>query len=152
MKNDVVSILNSNIYLYEKSLSYFVDNIEQIYDVFQGDILASKYKNNLLVTDEKIGIEIILLVILGINVYMEDLKKHGNHILSKLETDELVVYEGKKYKYKKCEIINSGYCKGDEKIVLETKNGTIKINKSEAYKIFRYFEWENNTATQINWK
>lgn len=139
MKNDVVSILNSNIYLYEKSLSYFVDNIEQIYDVFQGDILASKYKNNLLVTDEKIGIEIILLVILGINVYMEDLKKHGNHILSKLETDELVVYEGKKYKYKKCEIINSGYCKGDEKIVLETKNGTIKINKSEAYKIFRYF-------------
>lgn len=139
MKNKVISILNSNIYLHGKPLSCFIDNIEQIYEIFQHNILESRYKNNILVTSEKIGVDVILLIISAINAYMEDLKNHNNYILSKLEPNQLVIYEGKKYKYIKIEVIDSGYYKGHKKIVLETKNGIIKINKSEGYKISRYF-------------
>ena len=139
MKNKIISILNSNVYLYGELLSCFLDNIKQIYEVLLDNILVSDYKNNLIISDEKIGIDIILLFILGINVYMEDLNNNSNNILSKLKINQLVVYEGKKYKYKQCEIIKTGYYKGVEKIVLETKNGTIKIDKSQAYKISRYF-------------
>lgn len=139
MKSKIISILKSNIYLFEENLSYYLDNIEQLYKVFESNILESNYKNNILITSERVGVDISLLVMIAINTYMEDLKNHSNHILSNLESNQLVVYEGKKYKYKNCEIINSGYYKGHEKIVLETKNGTIKINKSEAYKISRYF-------------
>ncbi|WP_434799182.1 DrmE family protein [Terrisporobacter vanillatitrophus] len=139
MKNKVLSILKSKIYVHEKNLSYFIDDIEQVYDIFQSNILNSDYKNNVLVTSEKIGVDICLLVMCAINTYLEDLKNHNNCILSNLENNQLVIYEGKKYKYIKCEIINSGYYKGHEKIVLETKNGMIKINKSEACKISRYF-------------
>ena len=139
MKDKIISTLNSKVYLYGKLLSSFIDNIDEIYEVFQDSICTSEDKNNLLITDKKIGVDIELLVILGINIYMEDLKKHSNDILSNLESGQLVVYEGKKYKYKQCEIIKTGYYKGVEKIVLETKNGTIKIDKSQAYKISRYF-------------
>ncbi len=132
-------MLKSKIYVHEKNLSYFIDDIEQVYDVFQNNILSSHHKNNVLVTSEKIGVDICLLVMCAINTYLEDLKNHNNSILSNLKNNQLVIYEGKRYKYIKCEIINSGYYKGHEKIVLETKNGTIKINKSEAYKISRYF-------------
>lgn len=139
MRNKVLSILKSKIYVYEKNLSYFIEDIEQVYNIFQSNILTSDYKNNVLVTSEKIGVDICLLVMGAINAYMEDLKNHNNHILSNLENNQLVMYEGKKYKYINYEVINSGYCKGHEKIVLETKNGILKINKSEACKISRYF-------------
>lgn len=139
MKDKVLSILKSNIYMYEKNLSYFLENIDQLYDVLQGDILKSSYKNNILITSEKIGVDISILVIIAINAYIEDLKNHSNSVLSNLESNQIVIYEGKKYKYINCEVINSGYYKGHEKIVLKTKNGTLKINKSDAYKISRYF-------------
>lgn len=139
MKNKVLSILKSKIYVHGKNLSYFIDDIERVYDVFQSNILSSDYKNNVLVTSEKIGVDICLLAMCAINTYLEDLKNHNNYILSNLQNNQLVIYEGRKCKYINCEISNSRNYTGPEKIVLETKNGTLRIDKSEAYKISRYF-------------
>ena len=48
MKNKIISILNSNVYLYGELLSCFLDNIKQIYEVLLDNILVSDYKNNLI--------------------------------------------------------------------------------------------------------
>ncbi|MDY4575094.1 MAG: DrmE family protein [Intestinibacter sp.] len=139
MRDKIISILKTKVYIYDKKLSYFLDDIEKIYDIVQSKILDIDCKNNILVSSERIGIDVCLLVIVAINTYLEDLKNYNNNIVSNLKTDQVVMYKGRKYKYKGCEVDKSGYFKDTEYIVLEARNGIQKIFKSDAYKLTRYF-------------
>lgn len=139
MRDKIISILKTKVYIYDKKLSYFLDDIEKIYDIVQSKILDIDCKNNILVSSERIGIDVCLLVIVAINTYLEDLKNYNNNIVSNLKTDQVVMYKGRKYKYKGCEVDKSGYFKDTEYIVLEARNGIQKIFKSDVYKLTRYF-------------
>ena len=80
MRDKIISILESKIYINGKNLSYFLNDIEEIYDVIQSKILSNDCKSNILVSSEKIGIDVCILIIVAINIYLEDLKNCDNNI------------------------------------------------------------------------
>ena len=139
MRERIISILKSKVYIGEERLIYFISDIEKIYDEFEKNILCSTYKKNAFISPELIGIDVCILIILGISVLLEDLADSKNNILSELDEGQIILYKGKKYKYIKCESIENDYLGKQKMLILKAKDGILKIMEDKAYNITRYF-------------
>lgn len=107
-------------------------------------MLEDGSKASLIVTLDKERIEGVLLIVLAIKIFSNNLKNSSKTILDELEFGKIVTYEGKKVKFQCIDTIN-----GEKKIKLiyeDNRNSTIWINVSDYYKLTIY----NGNSNKLN--
>lgn len=136
MEINLLLTLKECLFIKMDKLSTF--KIDNFFNIYKKEILDSDIKNSLVVTSEKKEVEASILITMVLKLYLEAIESPNCGILGNLEHGQLVMYENKKYRYLGCEVIKDGILKGEKKIVLESKNGQLKINKKHAYKLSKY--------------
>ncbi|NFO56052.1 hypothetical protein FDB39_04025 [Clostridium botulinum] len=142
---DIRKILNGKIF-YKRQPIFFDDYLKDIIENIE-KIISNEDENikpKLILTLEKEKIEFIILLIIGIVKFYNDLSDNSKNILDEIEIGYIVVYKSKKYIYLgDSEVIN-----GERKIKLKARNskqqgvecGSIKyINRKNCNELSVYY-------------
>lgn len=142
MSEKIHNLIDGKIFIGDKQIC-INEYLNEIIKTFE-QILEDSSKTSLIVTLDKERIEVVLLIVLAIKIFFNNLKNSSKTVLDELQPGKIVTYEGKKVKF---DSIDTLY--GEKKIKLiyeDSRNSTEWISIKDYYKLSIY----NGSSNKLN--